>query len=95
MILMMMMMIIIIIIIIIFIPGLLKTGLEKNINSFSTSWQFQTKKLIQRPTKSLYLTPGSKLMVPRSIPTSPNLKWRRLDGNSVYIHFYTNPSQVN
>ena len=40
MILMMMMMMIIIIIIIIFIPGFLKTGLEKNINSFSflTIW---------------------------------------------------------
>ena len=94
MILMMMMMMIIIIIIIIFIPGFLKTGLEK-ISTHSTSWQFQTKKVIQRPIKSLYLTPGSKLMVPRSILTSPNLKWRKLDRNSVYIHFYTNPSQVN
>ena len=37
----------------------------------------KTIKLIQRPIKSLYLTPGSKLMVPRSIPTSPNLKWRK------------------
>ena len=84
----MMMMMMIIIIISIFIPGFLKTGLE-------TSWQFQTKKVIQRPIKSLYLTPGSKLMVPRSIPTSPTLKWRKLDRNSVYIHFYTNPSQAN
>ena len=91
---MMMMMMIIIIIIIIFIPGFLKTGLEK-ISTHSTSWQFQTKKVIQRPIKSLYLTPGSKLMVPRSIPTSPTLKWRKLDRNSVYIHFFTNPSQVN
>ena len=94
MILMMMMMMMMIIIIIIFIPGFLKTGLEK-ISIHSTSWQFQTKKLIQRPIKSLYLTPGSKLMVPRSIPTSPTLKWRKLDRNSVYIHFYTNPFQVN
>ena len=92
MILMMMMMIIIIIII--FIPGFLKTGLEK-ISTHSTSWQFQTKKVIQRPIKSLYMTPGSKLMVPRSIPTSPTLKWRKLDRNSVYIHFYTNPFQEN
>ena len=94
MILMMMMMMMMIIIIIIFIPGFLKTGLEK-ISTHSTSWQFQTKKVIQRPIKSLYLTPGSKLMVPRIIPTSPTLKWRKLDRNSVYIHFYTNPSQVN
>ena len=94
MILMMMMMMMMMIIIIIFMPGFLKTGLEK-ISIHSTSWQFQTKKLIQRPIKSLYLTPGSKLMVPRSIPTSPTLKWRKLDRNSVYIHFYTNPSQVN
>ena len=43
MILMMMMTMIIIIIIIIFIPGFLKTGLEK-ISTHSTSWQFQTKK---------------------------------------------------
>ena len=91
---MMMMMMMIIIIIIIFIPGFLKTGLEK-ISTHSTSWQFQTKKLLQRPIKSLYLTPGSKLMVPRSIPTSATLKWRKLDRNSVYIHFYTNPFQVN
>ena len=34
----------------------------------------KTIKLIQRSIKSLYLTPGSKLMVPRSIPTTPNLK---------------------
>ena len=91
---MMMMMMMMIIIIIIFIPGFLKTGLEK-ISTHSTSWQFQTKKLLQRPIKSLYLTPGSKLMVPRSIPTSATLKWRKLDRNSVYIHFYTNPFQVN
>ena len=57
----------------IFIPGLLKTGLAK-ISTHSTTWQFKTIKLVQRPIKSLYLTPGSKLMIPRSIPTSPNLK---------------------
>ena len=55
------------------IPEFLKTGLAK-ISTHSTTWQFKTTKLIQRPIKSLYLTPGSKLMVPRSIPTSPNLK---------------------
>ena len=47
------------------IPGVLKTGLAK-ISTHSTTWQFKTTKLIQRS--------GSKLMVPRSIPTSPNLK---------------------
>ena len=52
-------------------PGLAK------ISTHSTSWQFKTIKLVQRPIKSVYLTPGSKLMVPRSIPTSPNLKWRK------------------
>ena len=57
-----------------YIPGFLKTGLAK-ISTNSTSWQFKTRKLVQRPIKSLYLTPGRKLMVPRSIPTSPNLKW--------------------
>ena len=36
--------------------------------------QMKTIKLIQRPIKSLYLTPDSKLMVPRSTPTTPNLK---------------------
>ena len=55
------------------LPGFLKTGLAK-ISTHSTTWQFKTTKLIQRPIKSLYLTPGSKLMVPRSIPTTPNLK---------------------
>ena len=55
------------------IPGFLKTGLAK-ISTNSTSWQFKTRKLVQRPIKSVYMTPGSKLMVPRSIPTSPNLK---------------------
>ena len=69
-------------IIIIFIPGFLKTGLEK-ISTYSASWQFETKKLIQKRIKSLYLTPRSKLMVPRSIPKSPNLKWRKLERNSV------------
>ena len=73
MILMMMMMMMMMMIIIIFIPGFLKTGLER-ISTHSTSSQFQTKKVIQRPIESLYLTPGSKLMVPRSILTSPNLK---------------------
>ena len=58
------------------IPGFLKTGLAK-ISTHSTTWQFKTIKLIQRPIKSLYLTPGSNLMVPRSIPTSLNLKWRK------------------
>ena len=52
---------------------ILKTGLAK-ISTHSTSWQFKTRELVQRPIKSVYLTPGSELMVPRSIPTSPNLK---------------------
>ena len=60
----------------VFITGFLKTGLAK-ISTHSTSWQFKTRKLVQRPIKSLHLTPGRKLMVPRSIPTSPNLKWRK------------------
>ena len=55
------------------IPGVLKTGLAK-ISTHSTTWQFKTTKLIQRAIKSLYLTTGSKFMVPRSIPTTPNLK---------------------
>ena len=56
-----------------FIPGFLKTGLAK-ISTNSASWQFKTKKLVQKPIKSVYMTPGRKLMVPRSISTSPNLK---------------------
>ena len=59
-------------VVVIIIPGFLKTGLAK-ISTHSTSWQFKTIKLVQRPIKSVYLTPASKLMVPRSIPTSPNL----------------------
>ena len=59
-----------------YIPGFLKTGLAK-ILTYSTTWQFKTTKLIQRPIKSLYMTLGRTLMVPRSIPTSPNLKWRK------------------
>ena len=54
-------------------PGFLKTGLAK-ISTHSTSCQFKTIKLVQRPIKSVYLTPGSKFMVPRSIPRSPSLK---------------------
>ena len=55
------------------LPGFLKTGLAK-ISTHSTTWQFKTTKLIHWSIKSLYMTPGSTLMVPRSIPTSPNLK---------------------
>ena len=58
-----------------YIPGFLKTGLVK-ISTHSTTWQFKTTKLIQRPIKSLYLTPDSTLVVPRSIPTSPTLPLR-------------------
>ena len=56
-----------------FIPGFLTTGLAQ-ISTHSITWQFKTTKLAQRPTRSLYLTPGSKLMVPRSIPRGPNFK---------------------
>ena len=45
------------------IPGFLKTGLAK-ISTHSTTWQLKTIKLVQSPIKSLYLTPGSTLMVP-------------------------------
>ena len=55
------------------IPGFLKTGLAK-MSTHSTTRQFKTTKLVQRLIKSIYLTPGSKLMIPRSIPTGPNLK---------------------
>ena len=34
------------------IPGFLKTGLAK-ISTHSTTWQFKTIKLVQRPVKSL------------------------------------------
>ena len=56
-----------------FIPGFLKTGLAK-ISVYSTTWQIKTIKLVERPIKSLNLTSDSKLMFPRSFPTSPNLK---------------------
>ena len=58
------------------IPGFLKTGLAK-ISTHSTTWQFKTTKPVQRPIKNIYLTPGSKLMIPRSIPTGPILKRRK------------------
>ena len=51
----------------------LKTGLAK-ISTHYTTWQVKRIKLIQRPIKSLYMTPGNTLMVPRSIRTTPNLK---------------------
>ena len=59
-----------------YIRGFLKTGLAK-ISTCSTTWQFKIIKVIQRPIESLYLKPSSTLMAPRSIPTSPNLKWRK------------------
>ena len=55
-----------------YIPGCLKTGLAK-IRAHSTNWQLKTK-FVQRPIESLYLRPGIKEMVPRSIPTSRSLK---------------------
>ena len=47
------------------------------IGSWKQNKQFKTIKVIQGPFKSRYLTPGSKLMVLRSFPTSPDLKWRK------------------
>ena len=58
------------------ITGFLKTVLVKKINSFYYLAINLKQKIIQRPIKSLSLTPGSKLEVPRSISTSANLKWR-------------------
>ena len=49
----------------IYIPGFLKTEFAK-MSTHSTTWQVKTIKLVQRPIKSLYRTPGSKL--------SPNLE---------------------
>ena len=40
-------------------PGFLKTGLAK-VRTHSTTWQLKTIKFVQRPIKSLYLTPGNK-----------------------------------
>ena len=58
-----------------YITGFLKTVLVKKINSFYyLAINLKQQKIIQRPIKSLSLTPGSKLEVPRSISTSPNLK---------------------
>ena len=51
----------------------LKTWLAKISTHYPTR-QFKRIKLIQSPIKSLYMTPGSTLMVPRSIRTTPNLK---------------------
>ena len=38
-----------------YIPGFLKAGLAKK-STQSTTWQFKTIKLVQRPIKSLYQT---------------------------------------
>ena len=57
----------------IYIPGFLKTGLAK-ITTHFTTWQLKTITFVQRPIKSFYLTPGGRLMIPRSIPTSRSLK---------------------
>ena len=54
-------------------PEFLKTGLAK-IRAHSTTWQLKAIKSVQRPIKSLYLTPSSNLMVPRSIPMSRSLE---------------------
>ena len=55
-------------------PRFLKTELAKK-STYSTTYQLQTIiMIIQRPIKSLFLTSGSKLVVPRNISTSPNLK---------------------
>ena len=51
----------------------MKTGLAK-VSTHCTTLQLKTIKLVQRPIKSLFLTPGSKLMVLRSISTIRNLK---------------------
>ena len=59
-----------------YVPGFLKTGLAK-ITTHSTTCQLKPIKFVQRPIKSLYLTPGSKLMVPRSIPRNRSSKWRK------------------
>ena len=57
-----------------YIPEFLKTGLAK-IRAHSTTWQLKARKSVQRPIKkSLYLTPSSELMVPRSIPMSRSLE---------------------
>ena len=36
-----------------YIPGFLKTGLAK-MSTNSASWQFQTRKLVQKPIKNVY-----------------------------------------
>ena len=77
--------IIIIIIIIIIISTWIfeNRGLAKISTVDSTTWQFKTLKLIQRPIKSFHLTPDSQLMVPRSIPTTPSLKWPKF--KNIYL----------
>ena len=50
-----------------YMPGFLKAGLAK-IRTHSTTWQLKTIKFAQGPIKRLYMTLGSKLVVPRIIP---------------------------
>ena len=57
-------------------PRLLKTGLAKN-QLILPLVNLKQWKIIQRLIKSLYLTPGSKLVVPSGISRSPNLEWRK------------------
>ena len=64
------------------------------IATHSFTRQLKTVKLIQIPIKSVYLTPGSKLMIPRSIPTSPNLKWRSLEAEEVGQQFAKDHGQI-
>ena len=43
------------------------------VKPYFSALHLNIRKLVQRPIKSLYLKPGVKLMIPRSILTSPNL----------------------
>ena len=50
-----------------YMPEVLKTGLAK-IRTHSTTWQLKTTRFVQRPIKSLYLTPGNKFMSLEAFP---------------------------
>ena len=58
---------------------------KDNDSFYYTIRQLKTTKFVQRPIKSLYLTPDSRLMVPRRIPTSRSLERRKF-----FQHLFSN-----
>ena len=71
------------------IPVFFENRVSKDIDSFYNTWQLKATEFAQKPIKSLYMTPDSRSMIPRSIQANQS-KFKIVSKTLLFARCHTN-----